>query len=462
MADEAPGSPGSSEESSESSISRRRLLQGGAALAAAGLTSPLWAGTAGAATRTYNSFGPFSTRHSVKKTNLTLMTWELFEPQEIGAWKKTVAQFEAANPSIKVSWVGWPFATYDQNVTAQAQAGHVNADVVMCPPELASTLIDDYGICIPVGDIAHEVGLVPDASHNQYKLNGKLYALGVLVVAFVLEYDQRILAASGLHSPPTTPTEWLEYTEKLTIPSKHQFGNYNVNTAASGADMWFAVQNFPLGWNGAWAKGSKLTIDSKECIASMEFFVNLVKASGLLGTAETIQQKLWDNDQIAMLYSVALGASTLKAAAPKLYPNLRTAPVPWANKKSISRLHTINILKTSSNIPAAQELVKYIVTPKNLWYIDFTNGYPLIPFSNFASLVPQYEPFINTLPWKTGFEASNYVGEYDALGDYVFAFAQMGNIISTQLERALSGSATVTEALQTAQSTAQESLHVPK
>ena len=269
------------------------------------------------------------------------MTWELFEPQEIGAWKKTVAQFEAANPSIKVSWVGWPFATYDQNVTAQAQAGHVNADVVMCPPELASTLIDDYGICIPVGDIAHEVGLVPDASHNQYKLNGKLYALGVLVVAFVLEYDQRILAASGLHSPPTTPTEWLEYTEKLTIPSKHQFGNYNVNTAASGADMWFAVQNFPLGWNGAWAKGSKLTIDSKECIASMEFFVNLVKASGLLGTAETIQQKLWDNDQIAMLYSVALGASTLKAAAPKLYPNLRTAPVPWANKKSISRLHTI-------------------------------------------------------------------------------------------------------------------------
>ena len=106
--------------------------------------------------------------------------------------------------------------------------------------------------------------------------------------------------------------------------------------------------------------------------------------------------------------------------------------------------------------------MKYIVTPKNLWYIDFTNGYPLIPFSNFASLVPQYEPFINTLPWKTGFEASNYVGEYDALGDYVFAFAQMGNIISTQLERALSGSATVTEALQTAQSTAKESLHVPK
>jgi ABC-type glycerol-3-phosphate transport system substrate-binding protein len=408
-----------------------------------------------------NSFGPYSTRNSVKKTNLTLMTWELFEPQEIGAWKTSVARFEAANPSISVSLVGWPFANYDQNVIAQAQAGHVAADVVMCPPELASTLIDDYSICIPVGDIAHEVGMVPDASHQQYIVDGKLYALGVLVVAFVLEYDRRLLSNAGFDSPPTTPTEWLDYTTKLTIPSQHQYGNYNVNTAAAASDWWNALQNYPLGWGGAWASGKKLTIDSAECIAAMEFFVKLVKASGLAGTSEDIQIKLWDSDQVAMNLDVALGASTLKAAAPKLYPNLRTAPVPWANHTAISRLHTVNILKTSSNIPAAQELVKYFVTPKNLWYIDFTNGYPLIPYSNFASLVPQYEPFLDSLPWKTGFEASHYVGEYNVLGDYVFAYAQIGNIIADQMERAISGSATVTEALQAAQSTAQESLHVP-
>ena len=163
----AEDDPGSSEEQSKELLSRRRLLQGGAALAAAGLRAHLgrYCGRRDEAVQLVRAT---LNRNSVKKTNLTLMTWELFEPQEIGAWKKTIAKFEAANPSIKVSWVGWPFATYDQNVTAQAQAGHVTADVVMCPPELASTLIDDYGICIPVGDIAHEVGLVPDASHKQY------------------------------------------------------------------------------------------------------------------------------------------------------------------------------------------------------------------------------------------------------------------------------------------------------
>jgi multiple sugar transport system substrate-binding protein len=389
------------------------------------------------------------------------MTWELYEPTEIGAWKTIVSEFEAANPSISVKWTGWPFATYDQEVAAQAQAGHISADVVMCPPELSSTLINIYGMCEPIGEIAHEVGLVPAVQTKQFAVNGKLYALGILTVAFVLEYDRALLASAGYNSPPTTPDEWLAYSEKLTAPSKHQYASWLTSQASSGANMWIALQNFPLGWGGAWAKGKTLTIDSPECIAAMEMWVKLVKASGLAGTSYATQQKLWYNGQIAMLVSVALGASTVKAAAPKLWPNLRTAALPWANKKAIERLHTINILKSSKNQAAAHELVKWIVTPKHLWYIDHTNGYPLVPYSNFADVVPQYEPFLKSLPWNTGFTQSDYVGEYNVLGDYVFAYSEIGNIVDSQIVRALSGSVTVKEALQAAQAQAQASLHIP-
>ena len=287
--------------------------------------------------------------------------------------------------------------------------------------------------------------------------------LGVLVVAFVLEYDQTDLAASGLHSPPTTPTEWLEYTEKLTIPAKHQFGNYNVNTAASGADMWFAVQNFPLGWNGAWAKGSKLTIDSKECIASMEFFVKLVKASGLLGTAETIQQKLWDNDQIATLYSVALGASTLKAAAPKLYPNLRHRSGPRGQQEvdfqAAHDQHPEDFVEHPGRTRAgevhrdAEEPLVYRLHQR-------------LPPDPLQQLLRAWSRSTSRSSTRSrGRRASRRrTTSASTMRSAITCspFAQMGNIISTQLERALSGSATVTEALQTAQSTAQESLHVPK
>src|ERR1700756_4039116 len=57
------------------------------------------------------------------KTQLTLMSWEQFEQGEKAAWFKVINDFEAANPNISVTWTGWPFATYDQNVITQAQAG---------------------------------------------------------------------------------------------------------------------------------------------------------------------------------------------------------------------------------------------------------------------------------------------------------------------------------------------------
>jgi multiple sugar transport system substrate-binding protein len=441
----------------ESAVSRRKLLQGGAGLAAAGLAAPLLAacGSSGGTSTTKSGSGSSS-----KKTQLTLMSWEMFEPGETVAWHKVVDEFMAAYPSIQVKWVGWPFANYDQNVIAQAQAGHIDADVVMCPPELGSTLIMDYDLCEPLGQIADSLGLIPNPAHNQFVVDGKLYLLGVLEVAFLLAYDQRLLKAGGISSPPTTPDEWLTMTQKLTHAPK-QYGTLLINTAAAAADMWNQLQNWPLGFGGVWADGKKLTIDSPANVKAIQFWVDLVKASGLAGTSEAALDKLYYNDQIASQFTVGFGSAALKGLAPKLYPNLRSAPPPWPGKKAIARLHGDVVLKTSQNKDAAYELVKWMIEPRNLFYVTKQNGYPLIPYSNFAEKVPAYTAFEKSLPWLAGFNETNYVGEADILGDYVFAYAQIGNLIATNIEKAVSGSSTVQEALSSAQSLAQQSIHLP-
>jgi multiple sugar transport system substrate-binding protein len=439
----------------KSPISRRTVLQGSAAAAAAGIAAPLLA-----ACGSGSSPSKASTGKSSKKTQLTLMSWEMFEPAETVAWHKVVDEFMVANPSIEVKWTGWPFANYDQNVIAQAQAGHVNADVVMCPPELGSTLIMDYNLCEPLGQIATSLGLVPNAAHDQFVVDGKLYLLGVLEVAFLLAYDQRMLKAGGFSAPPTTPDEWLTMTEKLTHAPK-QYGTLLINTAAAAADMWNQLQNWPLGFGGVWADGKNLTIDSPANVKAIQFWVDLVKASGLAGTSEAALDKLYYGDQIASQFTVGFGSAALKQLAPKLYPNLRSAPPPWPGKKAIARLHGNVVLKTSSHLDAAYELTKWMVEPKNLYYVTRQNGYPLIPYSNFADKVPAYTAFEKSLPWLEGFNETNYVGEADILGDYVFAYAQLGNLIATNIEKAVSGSSTVLEALQSAQSLAQQSLHLP-
>ena len=391
------------------------------------------------------------------KITLNLMSWEQFEVGEKAAWFKVINGFEATHPNIKVNWVGWPFATYDQNVVTQAEAGSVNADVVMCPPELASALISKFKMCVPLQSITDDLKLTPIPAHEQFKNGSNLEGLGVIDVPFALTYDQRLLRAAGFQQPPTTLDEWLTSAEKLTN-SPNTFGVALLNSVADGADWWNQLQNFPLAYGGAWAKGKTLTFTSDPVVKSMKYWVELLTKGGPKGSSEAAITKLWESDRIAMNLQVAAGLTTLKTLAPKLYPNLRSAPPPWPGKKAIARLHPVTVLKSSKNKDAAMELVKWMITPKNLYYVTTTNGYPIIPYSNFGQYEPAYNTYLKTTPWMSGYLATNYVGEVDILGDYTVVYSQIGEIIIKAMANAVSGGQSVESALAAAQKQAQQEL----
>ena len=436
--------------------SRREILKTGAVAAAS-----LGAATVLGPKAIAEAAAPARRAKAASKTVLNLMSWEPYgQPGEFPAWTKVVNQFMAENPSIQVKWNGWPFATYLQNVITQAQAGQVEADVVMCTPELATTLIVNYNMAEPIGQIATSLGLVPNNSHNQFMVNGKLYALGVIQVAFALRYDKRILKQAGFNGPPTTMAQWLTMTKAVSKPPA-QFGNDLFNTVEAGDGWWNALQNFCLPYDGVWAKGKTLTINSPANVKGVQLYVDLVNASGLKGTVSTVIQKLAQEDRVAFMFDVSLGAVQLKADAPKLYPNLHTAPPPWPNKKAISRLHPLVVLKSSKNQDAAMALAKFMVEPKNLWYVTTQNGYPNCPYSNFGKFVPGYDAFEKSTPWYTGFNSTNYVGEGDIFGEYSFAYSQFGHIIQGNLEKVFAGGSTVKEALDLSQTQAVASLPKP-
>jgi len=430
-------------------LSRRKFLGTGAAALAMGLGAPA-----------LSKFKVFNVKSNTAKTTLKLMSWEPFgQSPEFPAWTKVVDEFMAAYPSIKVEWTGWPFATYDQNIIAQAQAGGVDADVVMAPPEAASTLIAKYDLGVPLEQIPKSLGLIPIPAHEQFTLNGHLYALGVIDVAFALCYNKAMLQAAHV-APPTSIDEWVAVA-KATTNSPKQFGADLLNTIGSGAaDWWNQLQNFCLPFDGVWAKGNTLTIDSPANVKGVSAWLEVLNAGGLKGTSETALTKLLFADQVATWFPVAAGLSNYKTLAPKVYPQMRSIAPPWPGKKAIARLHPVMVLKTSKNIAAGMELVKWMISPKQLYYVTIANGYPIIPFSNFAHFVPAYEKYLTQTPWLPGFLKTNYVGEFDILGNYTYAYAEIGNIVCQNVEKAVSGSSTVLEALQSAQSQAVESLHI--
>jgi ABC-type glycerol-3-phosphate transport system substrate-binding protein len=190
----------------------------------------------------------------------------------------------------------------------------------------------------------------------------------------------------------------------------------------------------------------------------MKLWMQLLNNSGPKGSSEAAITKLWQSDRIAMNLNVAAGLNSLKTLAPKLYPNLRSAPPPWPGQKAIARLHPVVVLKDSKNQAAALELVKWMITPKNLYDVTTTNGYPIIPFSNFGDFEPRYATYLKTTPWMSGYLATNYVGEHDILGDYTVVYAQIGQIIIKAMANAVSGGSSVESALAAAQTQAQQEL----
>jgi ABC-type glycerol-3-phosphate transport system substrate-binding protein len=426
------------------SVSRRQLLQGGAGLALAAV-----AGCSSSSTSAPSKSGG--------KTTLRLMSWEQYLPAEKAAWFKVVDEFKAAHPNIDVTWTGFQADTYTANVITQVQAGKIDADVIMCTPELATTLILKYNLGVPLQSITHSLGLDPISAHSSFAAHGNLYGLGVIDVSFALVYDERILSQAGISHPPENLDEWLANTKTLTHRPQ-QFGTALFSTVASGLNWFNQLQNFPLAYGGVWAKGKTLMLESEPVIKGMQYWLDLLKASGLAGTSEAALLRLIYSDRTPLWPQVAAGMGTLKSLAPKFYPNMRSAPFPFPGHKAAARLHPLVVLKTSPNVDAAMELVKWIVTPKNLFYVNTTNGYPIIPYSNFAHFEPGYEPFLKAQPWASGFLEGDYVGEGELFGDYVFAFAELSNIIMTNMSTAISGSTTVAQSMKTAQAQAQAQL----
>ena len=391
------------------------------------------------------------------KVTLKVASWEQFEQGEKVAWQKVLDGFTAANPNITCEWTGWPFATYDQNVIAQAQAGGIDADIVMCPPELASALINKFDMCIPLQSIAADAKLTPIPAHDQFKVGDDLFALGVIDVPFALTYDEKLLSGAGYSAPPSTLDELHDIGKALT-KAPDQYGINLLNAVADQADWWNQLQNFPLAYGGAWASGKNLQFTSDPVVQSVKYWIQLLNDAGPKGSSEAAITKLWQDDRIAMNFNVAAGLNSLQTLAPKLYPNLRSAPPPWPGNKAIARLHPVVILKSSKNQDAAAALVKYMISPDVLYDVTTANGYPIIPFSNFGDFKPEYQTYLDTTPWMSGYLKTNYVGEFDILGDYTFVYAQIGQIICKAVSDAVSGASTVEDALKAAQDQAQQEL----
>jgi ABC-type glycerol-3-phosphate transport system substrate-binding protein len=418
-------------QTSMANVSRRGFMAGAAALGAAAAV-------------------PTAVRRSFAQDRATLkvMSWEQFQPGEKEGWNALFDKFNQSQSKYLVDWTGWPASQFASNVVIQAQAGGIDADVLMAMPDLAAQTIRKFKLAEPLDSIVSDLGITPSGGHEFLKQDGKLYGLSAIDVNFALVYNKKLFADAGV-SPPTSADEWVETTAKLT-KRPDQFGIALTNTIADGGEWWFQLQNFCLPFDGKWAEGKTPLANSPETVKGLELWKRLYDAGVPQGTAQGAIMKLAADGRVAQAFGVNPTVVVLRATNPDIYPNLLSAAPPWASKRSLDRIHPLIALNSSKNLDGAMEFIKFAMSPDIMAQLMETNLYVIPPY-DLAAKSEKFKTFLSDKPWVTGYNEAKQVSPIDVMGDFAYADDQFGRIIMQNFQSALQPGGSVKDAMDAAQ-----------
>ena len=157
------------------------------------------------------------------------------------------------------------------------------------------------------------------------------------------------------------------------------------------------------------------------------------------GSNDAASARLFSNGRIAQEMIVSAAVNIIKTTGPKVYPDLRSVPAPWKSGKQISRLHPLSIVKKTKNMDGAVAFVTFMTQPENMAQL-MRGSLDVFRPSPRCSKVKGMKAWLDGLKWSTGYRAIKPVSQLDVEGDFVYHDTEFGQIITTNFQRALSGS----------------------
>ena len=143
--------------------------------------------------------------------------WQYFFDARVTAMEQLIANFEAANPDIKVTMTHFPYADYRTKVAAAIPAGE-GPDVV----QLFYGWLNDYKNAELIQPLPNDA-FPPDQIETDFfpmvaamREGDSYWALPTAVRSLALFYNQRLFDEAGIESPPETLDELIETAKKMT------------------------------------------------------------------------------------------------------------------------------------------------------------------------------------------------------------------------------------------------------
>ncbi|MEP7198473.1 MAG: extracellular solute-binding protein [Chloroflexota bacterium] len=433
-------------------INRREFLKGAAAVGGAAVLSAIVAACgapAPAATTAPSAATAPAVNTGVKQT-VRYLTWWMEEGNRGKTWTSMIKEFNDSQKNIEIKAENIPFDAYTTKTIVGAQSGQLDGDLLQATPELAPRLIK-AGLLAPVDDVLTRNNIKDlSSAHDALRKDGKLYGLDMVTVAFGILYNKKRYDDAKI-TPAKTPDEWIAVSKALTDRSKQQYGFFMNHLVNEASDFWFQLEEWCMPFGGVWAKGKTPLLTSDPIINGLKLFKQMYDVAMPQGADGATGQRLFYTGAVAQGLFVSAAVGGVKPAAPDLYPNLRSAPIPWASNTSIARIHPSMINAASKVKDAALEFLTFMYKPDN--YRRLVEGCEDVIFAQPSAARKEY---LDALFWlKPGFDGVKYITPFDVVGDFVYNFQELGQIVITNFATVLNAGKSVEEAMAAAQKQAE-------
>ncbi|WP_329216090.1 sugar ABC transporter substrate-binding protein [Streptomyces sp. NBC_01485] len=283
-------------------------------------------------------------------------------------WKEIIADFEKANPDIKVKYVGIPAASAQSKYDTAIQGGGLPDVGGVGTAMLAEVAVQ--GALEPLDSRLAKSALKGKLSQNLLDSSraagggDALYQIPTSSNNGTLWYRTDLFEQAGLDAP-TTWTKFYAAADKLTDKDKNRFGftiRGGEGSIAPALDAAYSQSGVDTFWNG-----DKTTVDDPKLVAALEKYVALYKKdtpSADVNNDFTKMVSQWDSGSIGMLsHNLGSYQDHLKALGAGKFRGIPSPTRDDGSRVQVSNpVDGLSVFKPGKNKAAAWKFVEFAVS----------------------------------------------------------------------------------------------------
>ncbi len=300
------------------------------------------------------------------------------KPKFVGYFEQAIAQFETANPGLKVNWTDVTWGGMESKILAAMQA-KTAPDVVNLNPDFASQLAaKDAWLEL---DSKLATGTSQEFIPGMWKANGlggKTFGLPWYITTNVTIYNQELLKKAGLAQPPKTYQELAQAAKQI----KEKTGKYAFFVTLLSTDASDVLESLiQMGVELVSADG-KAAFNSPAGKAAFQYWVDLYK-QGLLPKEVLTQghsqgSQLYQSGETAMLFAGAPAVNDIAKNAPTIAKISAIAPqISGPNNKIGAAVMNLVVPRSSKNPDGAVKFAQFVTNATN--QLAFANASDALP-----------------------------------------------------------------------------------